>query len=657
MTTLLLAVLALATPTEWKHVQSLDVTRPGLVTVGLPPATLNAARAGLEDLRILDDTDRELPYLLLRPSRRLASVVMPKKFTASLAARKTVLIIETGGKYPLEAVTLETPAYGFIKAVSVEGSNDRTSWTSLATGQPVFRQAHGAGNLRVAFTEGNWPFLRVTVDDARTEAVPFTGAKLHALTGELATAEPLPVTITDRTENGSQTRLTLDLGAANVRLASLRVETSEPLFTRTVTIAVRQVEENAIAEKVLARDTVYQVALEGQTPSSRLEVPLDLQVATRELLLLIENEDSPPLPVASVTATRWPVQVIFRPPKAGVYRLLTGNPRCAVPRYDLAALRQSLALTMGTAPSQQLGSLAPNPSYKPAEPLPEIQDLGTVLDVAPWGCRKPLKLTRPGVQQLDLDLDVLSKAEPGFRDLRLIRDGKQRPYILERTGISRKLAPEVSPANDPKRPTVSRWRLKLPQSNLPITRLTCASATALFRRQVSLYEEPSDSRGDTYRRNLGYASWVRTPPATKATLELSLTQPPLTDTLILETDNGDNPAIELSHFAVFYPVTRILFKAPAEPVTWLYFGNREASYPQYDLDLLAPQLLAEEKTPASLGALETLKKTGWAESLGQSRTGNWLFWGVLAVVVLILIAVITRLLPKSGPPGQSRNTS
>lgn len=649
MTTILLAVLALAAPTEWKNLQPLDVTQPGLVTVSLPPATLNAARAGLEDLRILDDADREVPYLLLRPSRRLPTTIAPKKFTASLAGHKTVLVIETGSKHPLEAMTLETPASGFIKAVSVEGSNDQQSWTLLATGQPVFRQPNGVGNLRVVFTEGNWPFLRVTIDDARTEAVPFTGAKLHALSGEVATAEPLPITITDRTENGSQTRLTLDLGAANVRLASLRIETSEPLFARAVRVAVRQVQENAITEKVLANDTVYQVAVEGQTPSARLEIPLDLPVTTRELLLLIENEDSPPLPVSAVTATRWPVEVVFRAPAAGTVRLLTGNPRCAAPRYDLAALRQSLSLTTGAAPMRP-GVLAPNPSYKPAEPLPEIQDLGTPLDVAPWGYRKPLKLTRPGVQQLDLDLDVLSKAEAGYRDLRLIRDGKQLPYILEQTSIQRKLVPEFTKANDPKRPTVTRLKIKLPRANLPITRLTCGSTSSLFKRQVVLFEQPSDSRGDTYDRQLGQAYWVRTPPATKTTLELSLTQPPLTDTLILETDNGDNPAIEFSNVELFHPVTRLLFKAPSEPVTWLYFGNREASYPQYDLDLLAPQLLAEEKAAASLGELEALKKTGWAESLEHSRTGNWLFWGVLAVVVLILIAVITRLLPKAQPP-------
>ncbi|MBM3860819.1 MAG: DUF3999 domain-containing protein [Verrucomicrobia bacterium] len=643
MTTIVLAILALVAPTEWKHIQRLDVTQSGLVTVSLPPATLNAARAGLEDVRIVDHADREVPFLLLRSSRRHATAISPGKFTTSLTGRKTVVLIETGTTQSFDAITLATPSTGFIKAVSIEGSNDQHTWSLLATGQPVFRQANGVANLRVTFAEGNWRFLRATVDDARSEAVPFTGATLHALGGESATPERLPVTITDRTENGSQTRLTLDLGGANVRLASLRIETVEPLFARNVSVAVRQVQENAITEKTLARDTVYQVAIENQTPVSRLELPLDLPVATRDLLLLVENEDNPPLPVSAVTATRWPVHVVFRASQAGAYRLLTGNPRCAAPRYDLAALRQSLALTTPERP----GPLAPNPSHQPAEPLPELQDLGIPLDVTPWGYRKPLQLTRPGVQQLDLDLDVLSKAEPGFRDLRLVSDGKQRPYLLERTSILRKLTPEVTPANDPKRPRVSRWQLQLPKPNLPVTRLTCSSPTPLFRRHALLHEEPVDRRGDTYRRQLGSASWVRTSPASKPTLELSLSQAPLTGTMFLETDNGDNPAIELSGFALFYPVTRALFKAPMEPSTWLYFGNREASYPQYDLDLIAPQLLAEEKLSATLGELETLKKTGWAASQEHSRTGHWLFWGALAVVVLILIAVITRLLPKA----------
>ena len=651
MRTFLIGILAVTTAlgaemTEWKNVQSLEVTKPGLVKVSLPAETLNAARAGLEDLRIFDDAGREVPYLLLQPSRRLASVVIPKKFTTSLAGRKTVIVIDTGGKYPLEAVTLESPASGFIKAVSVDGSNDQKTWNPLAAGQPIFRQGNGVANLRVAFPEGNWPFLRVTVDDVRSEAVPFTGARLHALSGEIAETEALPVTVTDRTENGSQTRLTIDLGAAKVRLASLRIETNEPLFARSVNLAIREVEENAIKEKSLTSDTIYQVAVEGQTLSARLEIPLDLKVSTRELLLLIENEDSPPLPVTSVTARRWPVYAVFHPSKTGTFRVLSVNPRCAAARYDLTALQRSLALAPMLGTPHKLGPLAANPSYRPAEPLPEIQDIGSPLDVTAWKFRKPVKLARAGVQQLDLDLDVLSKATTGFRDLRLMRDGKQRPFVLERTSISRKIAPEISLADDAKRPTMSRWKLKLPQSNLPVTRLTCASATALFRRQVLVREEPLDERGEKYTRHLGAAVWVRTPPASKATLEVVLTQPPVTDTLILETDNGDNPVIQLSNFQAFYPVTRLLFKAPSKPVTWLYFGNREVDSPQYDLDLITPQLLAEEKTAATLGAVETLKKAPWGEAVQGTTVGNVIFWGVLAVVVAGLLVVIARLLPK-----------
>jgi hypothetical protein len=231
----------------------------------------------------------------------------------------------------------------------------------------------------------------------------------------------------------------------------------------------------------------------------------------------------------------------------------------------------------------------------------------------------------------------------------LLRDGKQRPYILERTSISRKLVPEVSSANDPKRPTVSRWKIKLPHPNLPITRLTSQSTSALFRRQVTLYEQPDDDRGEKYNRQLGQTTWVRTPPATKTPLELIVNVRPLTDTLILETDNGDNPPIDLAGVQLFHPVTRVLFKAPLEPATYLYYDNRDAGSPQYDLDLIAPRLLAEEKSIASLAIEEPLKKSSGGELFQISSTKSVIFWVALAAVVLVLLVVIARLLPKSPP--------
>ena len=100
-----------------------------------------------------------------------------------------------------------------------------------------------------------------------------------------------------------------------------------------------------------------------------------------------------------------------------------------------------------------------------------------------------------------------------------------------------------------------------------------------------------------------------------------------------------------------YPATRVLFKAKADDAVFLYYGNPHVAPPRYDLSLVAGQLLAANKSLATLAAEEQLKKSSWAESRTPGK-GGVLFWGILAVVVVGLLVVISRLLPKATPPPQ-----
>ena len=637
-------------PADWKNVQQLEIAQPGLVKLSLPVETLDAARPGLEDLRIYDNAGREVSYLIDRPVSTPAVLHRAKEFRFRLEHRATVIEIATGVAQPIDALTLETPAASFVKAVTVEGSTDQEHWQAISSGQPIFRQWYGTTQLRLGLPTGVWPFLRITVDDHRTEPIPFTGAALHALAGEPAPVENLPVHIVDRTDD-RQTRLTVDLGGAHQTLVSLRLEASDPLFMRAVNLAVRQVSENAITELVVARDAICRVDVDGLKPAERIELPLNLTVPGRELLVLIDNEDNAPLRITTVRATRRPVYAVFLAQQPGVYQLVTGNPHCAAPRYDVAVLGAQLKNV--AVSTLKPSALADNPSFRAGEVLPEVQDLGTVLDTSKWRHRKTVHMTRSGVQQLDLDLGVLAVDDDSFRDLRLVRDGKQFPYILERTSISRKLVPEFFATPDPKRPSLSRWRVHLPFANLPVMRLTCTSTSALFQRQISLYEQLTDERGEKYDRPLGQTAWVRTPPASAMALEMNLAVRPRTDTLILETDNGDNPPIELANAQLFYPVTRVLFKAPTAPPTYLYYGNREADFPQYDLNLIAPRMLAAAKSVAALDSSEPVKKSSPAEDSDKvAGTKSAIFWAALSLVVIVLLVVIGRLLPKTPPPAQ-----
>ena len=165
---------------------------------------------------------------------------------------------------------------------------------------------------------------------------------------------------------------------------------------------------------------------------------------------------------------------------------------------------------------------------------------------------------------------------------------------------------------------------------------------------MRLWEEVIDERGEKFASDLGHATWDQTPDVPKRDLVVDLNARPKSDTLFLETDNGDNPAIELRDFRSYYPVTRVVFKStpdPAQPV-WLYYGNLDATAPRYDLNLVAGELLKAERSTVVAGAEENLSRK--PSFVGQTLTGStrYIFWGALALVVIVLLAILSRFLPK-----------
>lgn len=630
---------------DWPSRQSLDVTAPDLVRVALPVETFDAAQASLADLRLLDPAGAEVPYLIERP-RAMTRTLRPQEgWQVFLEGNRTRIEIDVKISGRLAAITVETPAPEFLKAASLTGTADGVSRV-LLSGHPVFRQSGGAAQLRLKLPDGAWAHLTLTLDDARSKPIPITGVVLHEEDSPTPPPELVTTTISERIEGAGETRLTVDLGAARVPLAGLRFQTGEPLFTRRVNVLTRQWENGEIRERLLGAGTIYRVAVEGQPAASQLDLSLDIQPPTRELMLVIDNGDSPPLAVEAVEAIRRPTRLVFLARQSGTFQLFSGNPRSAAPRYDVAAL--SSQLKSANIALLQLGSLSANSDFRPAEPLPEIPLFAAVLDVEPWSFRRAVKPGSGAVQQLELTPHVLAHAQAGLGDLRLVAAGKQIPFVLERASFTRALTPDVSRTDDAKQPRLSRWAIRLPQARLPITKLSCETKATLFQRETRVFEEVADSRGERYPRTLGNASWIRRPDNKVGRFSVTLTTPPLTETMRLEIDNGDNPALDLEKFQVFLPVTRLLFKSPPGATVELCYGNAKAIAPSYDLDLVAPQILAAAKSDATLAAADP---AGPAVRPASRKNMSFVFFGVLALVVGVLVVVIMRLLPKPANPG------
>ncbi len=639
------ATLHALTPDEWQYRQPLTIDTAGPVKFSLPPTTLDLAQPDLRDLRIVSTDGKDLPYLLLKPSAETGRTLAPKEFKAELLNSTTVLTLTTGTDEPLESVELLTGAPHFLKAVTLELSADGQHWETLADGIPLFRQ-DGATKTTIPLQRRSTAFLRLTLDDAPTRPIVVTAAILLTATARPAPTEPLPTRLVRTEEFSGETVLTLDLGAAHLSLASLDFDAEDPLFTRAITLAVRELRDGQITERTLARGTIYRIALAGLAPRADLTIPVEAHIPGRELIVHIVNGDSPPLRLRELRARRNPLYAVISPSAPGPLEIFTGNPLAVAPRYDLAALSAELNRVPISTP--RIGETTTNPAYRQADPLANLTLEGAALDPAPWKYRRALAISTPGVQQIELDLPALALSRTDLSDLRLIQSGKQVPYILERTGLSRDLILAPISAPDTQHPSLSRWKFTLPHRGLQFTRLNLNSPTRLFTRRIHIYETPANGRGETYLRTLASANWTHTPEDKPQPLALALTEHLHTDTLWIETDNGDNPPIALERVQLFYPVIRLLCKTTAsEPVELLY-GNDAVAAPRYDVNLIAGQLLTAEKHPASLGAA-LAPTSGSGLSFLKGAHGGVLFWAVLALVVILLLIVVAKLLPKPQP--------
>jgi hypothetical protein len=644
-----LALLAAAssaalTPAAWQHRQALNVATPSLVRVDLTPSSFDAAGQELEDLRIIDPNGHEIAFLLDRPPVPVAHTIRPASFAVTLVPGSTQVTIATGTTDRLSSLSLETPSQFFLRAARIEISGNNADWVTLDQGIPIFRE-WGAEKLDLPIGGRAAAYLRVTITDNRDAPLPITGASLLSEPPPAPAPTPVGAHVSSRDEFAGETVLTLALDGRHVPLAALEFDTKEPLFMRRITVSVREMHDAIPGERTIASGTLFRAALDGAPVRAQLELPVVFTPPTRELLIHIFNGDSPPLAIDAVRLKRWPVSLLFMAPTAGSHTLLSGNSQAAAPRYDLAAFADEMRVA--NAAVVVPGAVEDMPDYHSNEALADVPLTGAPLDATKWIFRRTVQIASPGVQELELDLEALARSRPDFADLRLLRDGNQIPYVLEQPALSRSLDLTPNAAPDPRRPTASIWSVHLPKAALPLRSLVLTSATALFQRQFRILEKLTAPDGSPVEFTLAAGQWSRTPePGVPGSRVFELPERMRTDTLWVETDNGDNPAITLGTVRVVYPVVRLVFKVPETADLTLAYGNPSANAPRYDLSLVSSRLLTSGRSIARISA-EGQSAAG--RNPFASINGGYAFWGALALVVVVLLFVVAKLLPK--PPG------
>jgi hypothetical protein len=630
-------------PEAWEYAQEITVPASGLVEAAVPAELLDRGLPGQEDLRLLDGAGSEVPFAFRAEGTPVPAPGAPAAaIEVGLAGTEdsTVGVYRVATRGAVDVVSISTPAREFVKPVTVEASDDRARWRPLAVRFPVFRQADGAERLDIRVPPGVYPFLRVTVGDARERPIPLAGVATRPVPAPPRDLETVSVTPSAVSSAGGATRIAFTLPARNLTLHHVTLAPEDPVFSREVTVALRTMADGEVTERVLARGRIHRVDLAGAERSEVLSIPVGARsLGSRSLVVSVEDGDSPPLQLRRpVELALEPVVIRFMGRAGERYRMVAGNRGARAPRYDLTALPGLGRLPV--AGRAVPGALVRNPDYRPAEPARGVPAEGRAIDAAQWARRRRVIGPCATVLALEVPPEVLSRS-PGLADLRLVVEDRQVPYIVERATLVRR-APLPLEALAPGRgPGVSRWRGRLPAPGLPVDLVRCTVADPVFRRGVTLAEEASAERGGS--RRLAGAVWERRGGDGTGEFVLPLQGRLDGDAVVLEVDDGDNPPLALRECTVSWRTSRLLFKPPAGKEVALLYDNPRAGSPRYDLALLADELLAADAGAATL-APEEAGGRGARVALpgGWGRTA---FWAGLGLVVAVLIGVLAKLLP------------
>ena len=334
---------------NWRYSREIAASHPGALNyITVSPGLLAHSASNISDLRILDESGAEAPYVLR------TSISVTKTETESWPAtirensfvpgKYTQLVLDLGA-YPRfnNAVKLDTPESDFILWVEVDASDDARTWRIVKERAPISSFRHSTtpweGNQTVNYSENNARYLRVQIRESEKQ-FPITRAAVFA--SSLTEKEIVPEQrIMLKGPQGPYGSTSLgdsawgfDLGSGQMPVSSLEFATDQEEFYRCVSVTT-----SVDGKQYWDGGTFGEIYryVEGSHRIEKLSVPINNYTfsGNRYWHVEVKNLNDEPLSNVRLSVFMVPKLILFRPAPGHSYRLAYGNEKAPPPQYDL----------------------------------------------------------------------------------------------------------------------------------------------------------------------------------------------------------------------------------------------------------------------------------------------------------------------------------
>ena len=373
------------------------------------------------DLRLLDSSEKEVPFLLHRQvkeerkSQRIPTTIAQPQVRPLEDDRLEIIFTIDREKHPhsIDGITLSTRLRDFEHRVTVETrTSDDSPWRTLATNVLIYDYSRymDVRNLEVPFAEkslnkGEGTF-RITIEKVTQEKesqlreltrslkegvasdvqeklmINRENLKLDSISfwqivESVVSSGPVlteyPIQIESRREDEKLKQTVIEFTSHREPLKEIELATEDKNFHRKVTLyAILDSStdlSSSTKETYLTQSSVTKISLPN---NSRAELVVTFP-ATRSTRyrLVIDNADNPPLKDITLKAKGETFDILFLAQPSEEYSVVYGNTLLESPKYDVLAIQTAIDLQM----TPNVGSLDPAVAYTISDPRSEWEKI------------------------------------------------------------------------------------------------------------------------------------------------------------------------------------------------------------------------------------------------------------------------------------------
>ena len=348
-----------------KEIVPVKDARGNYARVTLDSQVYHKSKRDLADLRVVDGSGREVPYVL-----GTGGAVAPDKreYTARIFNNSVVkgkynsFDLDLGKPGNLNSsLDIQTPSVNFLRRVEIQGSDKGVEWATLRDDGHIFDFSHDkpARRTSVTYPENTYRYLRVKIWNYKEKPVQVEGAVIH-WSGPGFKQEALRYegkgTQSQNAEEKS-TDIIVDRGRPGVPTRRVVIVSPDVNYRRQVEI---DSSDDGKGWRNLGQDSIFRY----DTPTFRGKETAVCygEDTSRYIRIRILDYDNPPITVSRVKLYGVERRLFFPRKSGGRYSVYYGNPYANAPAYDI---RETLKYVPAAAyVAQSLGNEKKNTLFR-----------------------------------------------------------------------------------------------------------------------------------------------------------------------------------------------------------------------------------------------------------------------------------------------------